>query len=175
MSGKLLAGFLVITALIAGAAMYWLQVYAYYDEVALAEDGGAVEMRLTRAGGDEMPLATEEFQAIDSASSPIRFRACFIAAPSDFADAVPATDAVPLTAPGWFDCFDAGAIGAALQAGEAAAYLGQSNALYGIDRVIALYPDGRAFAWQQINRCGAEVFDGNPPPPGCPPVPQGTK
>jgi hypothetical protein len=44
--------------------------------------------------------------------------------------------------------------------------------LYGIDRVLAIYPDGRAFAWHQINACGKFVFDGDPPPEGCPPVPE---
>ncbi|MEO0692827.1 MAG: DUF6446 family protein, partial [Pseudomonadota bacterium] len=29
--------------------------------------------------------------------------------------------------------------------------------------------------WHQINACGEEVFDGNPPPDGCPPVPEGTE
>jgi hypothetical protein len=79
---------------------------------------------------------------------------------------------VPLVAPGWFDCFDAAAIGADLAAGRAAAVLGEANVTYGIDRVLALYPDGRGYAWHQINACGEVVFDGDPPPPGCPPVPE---
>ena len=28
------------------------------------------------------------------------------------------------------------------------------------------------FVWHQMNICGEEVFDGNPPPPGCPPPPE---
>mgnify|MGYP000016458188 CR=1 FL=1 len=57
MSGKLIGILLVGLGLIAGAAMYWLQVYAYYDEVTLAADGGTVETgnqpnRLYRNNGD---------------------------------------------------------------------------------------------------------------------------
>jgi hypothetical protein len=75
-----------------------------------------------------------------------------------------------LTAPGWFGCFDAEAIGEALKEGRAVAYLGEENIHYGIDRVVAVMDDGRAFAWHQINACGAVVFNGEPAPEGCPPV-----
>ena len=78
---------------------------------------------------------------------------------------------VPLEAPGWFDCYDAREIGAALETGEAVAFLGESNVVYGIDRVVAVFRDGRARSWHQINACGEEVFDGRPPPEGCPPPP----
>jgi len=78
---------------------------------------------------------------------------------------------VPLEAPGWFDCYDARDIGAALETGEAVAFLGESNVVYGIDRVVAVFRDGRARSWHQINACGEEVFDGRPPPEGCPPPP----
>ena len=57
----------------------------------------------------------------------------------------------PLTAPGWFDCFDAVAIGEALEKGEAIAFLSQANIHPGVDRVVAVFPDGRAFAWHQLN------------------------
>jgi len=75
-------------------------------------------------------------------------------------------------APRWFDCFDAGEIGRALEEGRAVAYLGASNDPYGVDRIVAVYPDGRAFAWTQLNRCGEVVFDGDPVPDGCPPPPE---
>ena len=38
-----------------------------------------------------------------------------------------------------------------LESGAAVAYLGQPNVHPGVDRVIAVYPDGRAFAWHQMN------------------------
>jgi hypothetical protein len=60
-------------------------------------------------------------------------------------------DPTPLNAPGWFDCFDAPAIGAALEAGEATAVLGEREARAGVDRVFAVFPDGRVYGWHQLN------------------------
>jgi hypothetical protein len=171
MSGKVIAIFLVIAGLIAGGAMYWLQVYAFYDEVRLASDGGQIEMRVTRADGTVDGLRTENFRGIDSESSPIRFRACF-RTDMEAGGLTLHPRPEPLVAPRWFDCFDAAAIGADLAVGRATAVMGEENVKYGIDRVIALYPDGRAYAWQQINACGEVVFGGDPAPPGCPPVPE---
>jgi hypothetical protein len=171
MNEKVIGIFLVVLGLIAGAAMYWLQVYAFYEEVRLASDGGDVVMRVTRADGTVTDMAVSGFSGIDADSSPIRFRACFLTTvePSGLA-LYP--DPTPLVAPGWFDCFDAAALGADLEAGVATAVLGEANVTYGVDRVIAIYADGRAFAWHQINACGEVVFDGDPAPEGCPPVPE---
>jgi len=47
MMGKILAAAIVLTALIAGAAMYYLQVYYYYEKVRLVSEGGEVEMKIT--------------------------------------------------------------------------------------------------------------------------------
>jgi hypothetical protein len=171
MNGRIIAIFLVAAGLVAGGAMYWLQVYAYYHEVRLATDGGTVKLRATRADGTQADLQVSDFHGIDADSSPIRFRACFITTATQTGFAL-YPNARPLVAPGWFDCFDAATIGGDLQSGRAVAVLGEENVTYGIDRVIALYPDGRAFAWHQINACGEVVFDGDPPPEGCPPVPE---
>jgi len=64
------------------------------------------------------------------------------------------------------------AIGAALEQGEAVAFMGVENVRYGIDRIVAVMPDGRAVSWQQINACGEMVFDGNAAPEGCPEPPE---
>jgi len=171
MSGKPIAIFLIVAGLVAGAAMYWLQVYAFYEEVELAANGGDVILRVTREDGSVEDLSVTSFEGIDADSSPIRFRACFEVAnvPEDLR---PYPEAVPLVAPGWFDCFEAERIGEDLASGAATAYLGEENITYGIDRILALYPDGRGYVWHQINACGEVVFDGEPPPPGCPPVPE---
>ena len=50
--------------------------------------------------------------------------------------------------------------------------LAESNEPYGFDRIVAYYPDGRAFQWRQINTCGAASFAGDPLPEGCPPAPK---
>jgi hypothetical protein len=57
---------------------------------------------------------------------------------------------VPLNAPAAFPCFDAAAIGAALESGEALAFLSEPEIHPGVDRVVAVFADGRAFAWHQL-------------------------
>jgi hypothetical protein len=163
---------MLLIALAAGAAMYYLQVYAYYTEVATPE---VTLVSLTTGQPD--PVAYGNFRGIDSNSSPVRYRACYDLSLSlaTLTETYAIADkAEPLVAPRWFDCFDARQIGADLESGVAIGFMGQENIHYGIDRIVAVYPDGRAFAWQQINHCGEVVFDGNPAPEGCPPAPEST-
>jgi hypothetical protein len=167
--GKAIGIAIVAVSLIGGAVLYYLQVYGYY---AVLPEGAAADLRVTMADGAVVPVVAGAFEGIDAASSPIRYRACF--APQGLppvAELTPYPAANPLNAPGWFTCFDSGAIGDALAAGRAQAVLGQRDVHWGIDRVLALMPDGRAYAWHQINPCGAAVFDGEPAPEGCPPPP----
>ncbi|NBR54173.1 MAG: histidine kinase [Rhodobacteraceae bacterium] len=174
MTGKILALILVLAAAIAGGSLYYLQVYAYYDEVTEEQAGGVT--LVANAIGKPVKIVYNDFQAIDSDSSPLRFRACFSVKNSVgmLTENFRVYDnPVPNMAPGWFDCFDAKALGAALEEGTAVAFLGEENVRYGFDRVVAVLPDGRGFAWHQINHCGEVVFDGNPAPEGCPPVPEG--
>jgi hypothetical protein len=173
MIGKILTGVIVISALLAGSALYYLQVYGYYREIAVSSP--AAEVHLTTVEGLVEPILVDGFQGIDADSSPIRFRACFSTPQSKamMTETYVVYDApVPLTAPGWFSCFDANAIGEALEDGSATAYLGQANITYGIDRVVAVMDDGRAFAWNQINACGEVVFDGREAPEDCPKKPE---
>ena len=173
MSGKLVGGFIVSVALIFAAVVYYYHIYGYYETV---EPNGQDDVVLT-SRVSEMPEAIlyEDFQAIDATSSPIRYRACFITSMSQplLTETYMAYDhAEPLVAPSWFDCFDAVEIGKALERGEALAFLGTRNIQYGIDRVVAVMPDGRGFVWHQINDCGEVVFDGKPAPAHCPPKPE---
>ncbi|WP_084862772.1 DUF6446 family protein [Salibaculum halophilum] len=164
---------MVLTALVAGAAMYYLQVYAFYEEVGAEAAGG---VQLTRADtGTPEAVAFDNFRAIDANSSPIRFRACFDTPLSqdDLRKSYTIAEAAePLTGPGWFDCYDAREIGAALESGAALPIMGVKNIEYGIDRLVAVMPDGRGYAWHQINRCGEVVFDGEPVPDDCPAPPE---
>tara|TARA_R100001369_G_scaffold5238_3_gene14834 strand:+ start:259 stop:786 length:528 start_codon:yes stop_codon:yes gene_type:complete len=175
MIAKIWIIFIMLTALIAGAALYYLQVYAYYVEIA-PQDANVQLVSLT--SGDAEPIAFDNFKAIDSDSSPLRYRACYDM-PASLAMLTEtyqiADDAEPRVAPGWFDCFDANQIGADIQAGVAVGFVGQNDVKYGIDRIVAVYPDGRAYAWHQINACGEVVFDGNPAPEGCPTPPESTR
>ena len=169
MTGKLLAVVILVTALVAGAAIYYFQVYYYYEEIPATGPG---DVQLTAKGAAEPePLAHDNFRAIDAMSSPIRYRACFetrVDPATIAATYQPYPRAVPLQAPGWFSCFDADAIGAALRDGTARAYLGEAHIRYGIDRVVAITDAGKGHVWHQINRCGKVVFDGRPAPEGCP-------
>ena len=76
--------------------------------------------------------------------------------------------AEPRNAPDWFDCFDAQKIGEDLQSGTATAYMGEANLEFGIDRIVALYDDGRGFIWHQINECGDKLYDGSQASENCP-------
>ncbi|MFQ6554250.1 DUF6446 family protein [Aestuariibius insulae] len=163
--------FILISALAAGAGLYYFQVYAFYEEV----PEGRVELTSVVSGLPE-PILFEDYEGIDAESSPLRYRDCFTTGQSQamLTETYLVYDgAEPRVAPGWFECFDADAIGAALQGGEAIAFLGVENVTYGIDRVVAVYPDGRGYSWHQINACGEVVFDGNPVPEDCPPIPEG--
>ena len=141
----------MLTGLVAGAAMYWLQVYAFYEPV-LFQPGQ--EIVLTPIASD-LPEAiiAEGITGIDASSSPLRFRACF-STPLTLATLTETyrlyESPTPLTAPGWFDCFDAEAIGTALENGVALAFLSQSGIAPGVDRVVAVFPDGSAYAWHQL-------------------------
>ena len=42
-------------------------------------------------------------------------------------------------------------VGKALENEQAIAYLAQANIHDGVDRVVAIFDDGRAFAWHQLN------------------------
>lgn len=157
--GKLVGGFIVFISLVAGVAVYWLQEYAYYRDAAFTP---GTEILLTPIESDSPePILAEGVVGIDADSSPLRFRACFH---------TPLTQAMlsetyrayegaePLNAPSWFDCFDATEIGTALERGEALAFLSQSGIAPDVDRVVAVFADGRAYAWQQF-RPGA--LEGN--------------
>jgi hypothetical protein len=163
---------ILVSALVAGIFLYYQQVYAYYDEV--QAEAQNVQMTNLVTGVPE-PIIFDSFDGIDADSSPLRYRACFTTVLSQAMlteTFVILDEAEPRVAPAWFDCFDAAQLGADLENGDAIAFLGVENIQYGIDRVVAIYPDGRGFAWHQINACGEVVFDGNRPPADCPPVPE---
>ncbi|SDI72068.1 DUF6446 family protein [Aliiruegeria lutimaris] len=150
MSGKIFAGGIVVLALIAGIAMYYLQVYYYYEEV----DVSAEQVTLTLLEGSADPIVADNLQAIDATSSPIRYRACFttshsLAMLSETYEMYEGAE--PLIAPYWFECFDAMEVGKALEKGRALAFLGQKNIAHGVDRVVAVMEDGRGFVWHQVN------------------------
>lgn len=155
MSGKILTIILLVVAVISGAAIYWLQVYGYYYD---APENTEIQLvNIATGQGETIPV--DDFVGIDADTSPLRFRACFT---MPFSQALLSETyqfyqgATPLIAPDWFECFDAAAIGADLEQGMALAFLGRTGIDKVADQVIAVYPDGRAFAWNQLNETYAE-------------------
>ncbi len=162
MNGKYVAGFIVITAAIAGIAMYWkLQESTHYTPASF-QKGAEIELTLIESGQPE-PILVDQIEGITAEASPLGYRACFH---------TPLSQAMltetykvyekptPLIAPSWFGCFDADAIGEALEKGDAIAFLSKANvspvdptkpAAPEIDRVVAVFPDGRAYAWHQLS------------------------
>ncbi len=173
MSGKIMASIIILVTAVFGATLWWFQTRAYYEPV--LADAPAAEIRLTTLSGVVEPLLTAGFEGIDAETSPLRFRACFttpVSLPTLTESFQAYETPTPLNAPGWFDCFDAAEIGEALEDGTALAFLGEANAPYGIDRIVAIFGDGRGFAWPQINACGEASFNGDPLPAHCPPPPE---
>jgi hypothetical protein len=168
MTGKILTVVILVSALIAGVAMYYLQVYAYYETVTPT---GTDDVQLTTLDGRKETILYEDFQAIDAESSPIRFRACFTTQTpistltSTYEQYI---GAAPRNAPGWFECFDAEAIGDDIDMGRAQVFTSQRNLEFGIDRVVAITEDGRGYIWHEINDCGDKAYDGTPLGDDCP-------
>ncbi|MGR3341925.1 MAG: DUF6446 family protein [Paracoccaceae bacterium] len=156
--GKFLAVLIVSAAVLGGAAMYYFQVYAYYEPVNISDVPamqGATRIQLTSITTDQPePILIADFQGIDATSSPLRFRGCFTTRMSIAMlteTYLTYEGAVPLIAPHWFGCFDAQSIGRDIEDGQAFAFLSERDIVDGIDRVVAVYDDGRAYAWHQLN------------------------
>ena len=173
MTGKILSVILVLSGLLAGVAMYYLQVYGYYDEV---EARPGQDVVLLPIGADlPEPIPYDDFQAIDAGSSPIRYRACFTTQliPAAAARLYQVSDARdPRNAPGWFGCFDATAIGEALRAGRATAFISEKNINFGVDRIVAITEDGHGYVWHELNNCGEKAYDGTVVGEDCPQRPE---
>lgn len=151
MKGSYAMGGLLGFAAIFGAALWYFQNYAYYD-VSTPQD---FDIRMTRVGSlQPVPVPAHDFTILNADTSPLKFRACFkldnsIAMMTE--SYVIYDKATPLKAPSWFDCFDYATLTEDIQSGKAIAFLAQKNIHDGVDRVIAVYDDGRAYAWNQLN------------------------
>ena len=141
MSGKILVSMLLIFTVVFSLALYYFQVFAYYQNV---DGGNSIKIR-----GKVVPV--EEYVGIDSNTSGLKLRGCFMADPQNFAYLPSFDDAKPLSAPFWFRCFDSKKIQLALNDGSAKAFLASENEKDGIDRIVAIYPNGEGFQWRQLN------------------------
>lgn len=143
MSGKVLMSIALAFIAVMGGLMYYMQIYAYYETT----DG------LTTVEVAGAPVAVQNYRGIDADTSPNKLRGCFDVDPAAFTGVALAKEPKPLIAPSWFDCFDAVQISDDLEAGKATAYLAGDETPdgavdYEIHRMIAVYPDGRAYLWR---------------------------
>ncbi|TRW98213.1 histidine kinase [Paracoccus sp. M683] len=149
--GKVAVAALALSTAAAGAGVWYAQVYGFYDRIE-ADGPGAQINTQSAADGTMMPLSLTDFQGIDASSSPLRWRACFRLTSEPLPESlIPYDGATPLNGPGWFDCYDADQIGHDLASGAAVAVLGTPEIRPDVDRVLAIYPDGRAYGWHQYN------------------------
>lgn len=142
-SGKAVAGGIVAFGAVFGAALWYFQVYAYYDEV--------TDVTEVQVGGET--FAVTGYAGINAPTSPLKMRGCFT-----FEDPEAAlvagqrvTDADPLKPPYWFECFDPERIKADLDSGAAIPVMAGLDEGDGADLYMAIYPDGRAYSWRQPN------------------------
>jgi hypothetical protein len=136
-----------ITILFA-AGMWYAQTRAYYGRI------DSADLVVTTPTGEVLPLSHSGFQGVDADTSPLRFRACFTldeAGMATIARAATHPDAEPLVAPAWFDCYDARALSEAIEMSEARPVMSMHEIARGVDRVFAVFPDGRGYAWHQLN------------------------
>ena len=153
MNGKIVAGGIVLIGLVAGIAMYWLQVYAFYEPVGFTPGD---EITLVPIDSDvPEAIVAENITGIDATSSPLRFRACFT---------TPLTQATLTETYRLYprpDAADRAGLVRLLRrrrhrrgagAGRGAGLpVAAARWRRGVDRVVAVFPDGRAYAWHQLN------------------------
>ncbi len=144
-NGKYVATGLVGFTLLFGLVFWWFQSHAFYTEIQAGE-------YTVNIAGQVYPVT--EWKGIDASSSPLKMRACFLIL--EPIEALPAMAPEPLLAPGWFRCFNAETIAENLASGYARAYLAERDNPHGFDRIVAVFPGGRAYMWRQLSTQIAE-------------------
>lgn len=144
MNGKVVGIGLLAVGTVAGIGMWYLQEYHFYDPIPVAD------AMIVQTASGPATVAVRDFQGIDGDSSPLKWRACAVLTEQPIGP-VPFDGPTPTGAPRWFDCFDHGRITADLESGAARAVLGEAEIRPDVDRVLAIYPDGRVYGWHQYN------------------------
>ena len=85
------------------------------------------------------------------ASSALKLRGCFEVDPSVLSDQQLAENPTPLAAPFWFKCFDYEYLHNQIVKGYPKVYLAQKNEYDGIDRLVLVFDNGKAYQWRQLN------------------------
>ncbi|MDC3090702.1 DUF6446 family protein [Paracoccaceae bacterium] len=141
MNGKYFIFLFLGVLVVFTVALFYFQNYAYYD---------STEIRQNFFLGDKR-YEISNYQGIDSESSALKLRECFIIDNLDNIDLSKYEKPTPLTAPFWFRCFNAERITKDLLDGKASVFLLKKEEFDGIDNVIAIYPDGKSYRWRQLN------------------------
>ena len=141
MNGKVFVILFLFCTIVFAIALYYFQVFAFY----IKSDG------LKSISVFDRNISVRNYRGIDSVTSGLKLRGCFKVDPNEFAEIPSLSNATPLSAPSWFSCFDHVKIQKAIDAGSAKAFLASENEKDGIDRVVAVYPNGTAFQWRQLN------------------------
>ena len=141
MNGKRFIILFLSSVFIFTAALFYFQNYAYYNHIDIRQNISIVEKR----------YEISYYQGIDSESSGLKLRECFVVDSLDDINLPKYDKPTPLTAPFWFKWFNAERITKDLEDGKASAYLLKKEEFDGIDNVIAVYPDGRSYRWRQLN------------------------
>ena len=141
MSGKRFIFLFLGCVVIFTAALFYFQNYAYYESTDIRQNFFLGNKR----------HEISNYQGIDSESSALKLRECFVIDSLDDIGLSKYEKPTPLTAPFWFKCFNAEKITKDLEDGKASAFLFQKEEFDGIDNVMAIYPDGRSYRWRQLN------------------------
>ena len=141
MKGKSFIFLFLSFVVIFSVALFYFQNYAYYE---------SIDARQRMVLGNKM-YKISNYQGIDSKTSGLKLRECFVVDILDDINLPKYEKPTPLTAPFWFKCFNAKRITKDLENGKASAFLFKKEEFDGIDNVIAVYPDGRSYRWRQLN------------------------
>lgn len=141
MNGKYFVTALLVFTFGFSLILYYFQVFAFYSR--------ADELESIKVLGRDVKV--QNYKGIDSVTSGLKLRGCFQVDPKEFLNLPTIAKATPLSAPFWFGCFDHVKIQLEIDKGYAKAFLVAENEKDGIDRVIAVYADGHAFQWRQLN------------------------
>ena len=141
MNGKRFIFLFLGVVVIFSVALFYFQNYAYYE---------SIDARQNMVFGNKR-YKISNYQGIDSKSSGLKLRECFYIDSLDHIDLPKYEKPTPLTAPFWFNCFNARTITKDLEDGKASAFLSKKEEFDGIDNVIAIYPDGKSYRWRQLN------------------------
>lgn len=143
-TGRLVVLGIAAATVLAGGVVYYLETFVHYQRVA--------DVKEVSVGA--RAFAVSDYDGLTNDTLPLRLRGCFqVAEPEAVLSAgPPARHPTPFGAPGWFACWDAAELDADLKAGRAQAVVAEvsGEGKFEMERVVAVYPDGRAFQWRRL-------------------------